>query len=135
MNGMSKGMTLSEPTFGHGKVCYIQMPAVDIRATAAFYQAVFNWTIRERGDGEVAFDDGVGEVSGMWSTDLAAVDHPGLIVSIMVDDAVAASGAIIAAGGTIVDAIDPAATEIHGTFRDPGGNLLSIYQHRGPEGE
>jgi len=32
----------------------------------AFYRKVFGWNIRIRGDGSVAFDDAVGEVSGSW---------------------------------------------------------------------
>jgi predicted enzyme related to lactoylglutathione lyase len=49
---------------GNGKVCYIEMPAADIKTSASFYQSVFGWNIRTRGDGSVA-DDGVGEVRGM----------------------------------------------------------------------
>lgn len=122
---------MSEPTFAHGKICYIQMLALDIRASADFYQQVFNWNIRERGDGEVAFDDGVGEVSGVWETDLKAADDPGMLISIMVRDAVATAGAITAAGGTIVDAPDPSESEVQGTFQDPAGNPLSIYEQKG----
>ncbi len=122
---------MTEPTFAHGKICYIQMPALDIRASAVFYKEVFNWNIRERGDGEVAFDDGVGEVSGVWETDRKAADDPGMLISIMVRDALATAEAIIAAGGTIVDAPDPSQSEVHGTFRDPAGNLLSIYDQKG----
>ena len=47
----------------NGKICYIEIPAVDIDASAAFYTEVFGWAIRTRGDGRKAFDDGV-EVSG-----------------------------------------------------------------------
>ena len=54
------------PTTGNGKVCYIEMPAADIKTSASFYQSVFGWNIRTRGDGSFAFDDGVGEVSGTW---------------------------------------------------------------------
>lgn len=120
---------MTEPSFAHGKICYIQMPAIDIRTSADFYQQVFNWNIRERGDGEIAFDDGVGEVSGVWETTREADDDPGMLISIMVRDALATAEAITAAGGTIVDAPDPSRSEVLGTFRDPAGNLLSIYQN------
>lgn len=122
---------MSEPTFAHGKICYVQMPAIDVKQSADFYQRVFGWNIRTRSDGATSFDDTTGQVSGMWDTGRQAVADPGLIVSIMVTDAVATVAAIEAAGGTIVDAVDPDASEIHGTFRDPAGNLLSIYQHSG----
>lgn len=122
---------MTEPAFAHGKICYIQMPAIDVPTSADFYQQVFNWSIRKRGDGAVAFDDGVGEVSGVWETTRMAADDPGMLVSIMVRDAVATAEAIAAAGGTIVDAPDPSQSEVHGTFRDPAGNLLSIYEQKG----
>lgn len=122
---------MTEPTFAHGKICYIQMPAIDIPTSADFYQQVFNWNIRERGDGEIAFDDGVGGVSGVWDSSRKAVEDPGMLISIMVRDAVATAEAITAAGGTIVDAPDPSQREVHGTFRDPARNLLSIYEQKG----
>ena len=122
---------MPEPVFAHGKICYIQIPSRNVQESADFFRTVFGWNIRSRGDGEVAFDDATGYVSGMWDPARTAVDDPGMIISIMVDDAVATSSAIEAAGGKIVDAVDPAAREVHGTFRDPSGNLLSIYQHRG----
>lgn len=122
---------MTEPGFGQGKICYIQMPAVDVQRSAGFYRDVFGWNVRERGDGEVAFDDGVGQVSGVWETGRKAADDPGMIVSIMVRDAMATVDAITSAGGTIVEAPDPSQSEVHGTFRDPAGNLLSIYQQPG----
>ncbi|HEY9490063.1 MAG TPA: hypothetical protein VIQ51_17125 [Chryseosolibacter sp.] len=53
------------PAFGNGKVCYLEIPAVDINRSAAFYEHVFGWNIRMGGYGSMSFDDGVGAVSGM----------------------------------------------------------------------
>ena len=36
------------PTLANGKVCYIEMPAVDIQRSADFYAKVFGWHIRLR---------------------------------------------------------------------------------------
>ena len=121
---------MNEPVVAHGKICYVQMPSRDVQESAAFFTKVFGWNVRTRDDGETSFDDATGYVSGMWDPQRTAVEDPGMIVSIMVDDAVETSATIVSAGGTIVDVVDPAAQEIHGTFRDPSGNLLSIYQHR-----
>ena len=52
------------PTYGNGKICYIEMPAIDVARSSEFYQKVFGWNVRKRGDGRTAFDDAVGEVSG-----------------------------------------------------------------------
>ena len=38
------------PTIGNGKICYVEMPAVDIARSAEFYRAVFGWNVRTRGD-------------------------------------------------------------------------------------
>lgn len=51
------------PTFANGKICYVEIPALDVARSAEFYERVFGWGIRRRGDGSVAFDDGVGEVA------------------------------------------------------------------------
>ena len=55
------------PKLGNGKICYVEIPATDIARSASFYQDVFGWQTRKRGDGQLAFDDGVGEVSGAWT--------------------------------------------------------------------
>ena len=116
------------PTIGHGKICYIEIPCTDVRRAADFYAQVFGWQVRARSDGHLAFDDGVGEVSGTWIQGRPAADDNGLRVSIMVDDAVATLEAIVAHGGTVHTAIGADAPEITARFRDPYGNLLGIYQ-------
>ena len=92
------------PTIGNGKICYVEMPATDRERSAAFYHAVFGWTIRTRGDGSTAFDDGVGEVSGAWVTGRPPQGEPGLLVYIMVDSVAATIEAVIANGGELVQA-------------------------------
>jgi len=116
------------PTTENGKVCYVEMPATDIMTSANFYANVFGWNIRKRSNGSTAFDDGVGQVSGSWVLGRPPSTSVGLLVYIMVDDAVAAVDRIAAHGGTIVQPIGADAPEITARFRDPGGNVLGIYQ-------
>jgi predicted enzyme related to lactoylglutathione lyase len=116
------------PTLGNGKICYIEIPATDIARSAAFYGKVFGWRIRERADGSTAFDDGVGEVSGTWLLGRAPSEQPGLLVYLMVDSVAAAIELIVASGGEIVQPIGGDAPEITARFRDPGGNVLGLYQ-------
>jgi uncharacterized protein len=52
------------PALANGKICYVEIPAIDVSRSVLFYREVFGWTIRRRGDGSTAFDDPVGEVSG-----------------------------------------------------------------------
>jgi predicted enzyme related to lactoylglutathione lyase len=116
------------PRIGNGKICYIQIPTTDIARSAEFYKSVFGWKIRQRGDGHAAFDDGVGEVSGEWVLGRPPSSEPGLLVYIMVDNVAASVELIVANGGEIVQAIGADAPEITARFRDPGGNVIGVYQ-------
>lgn len=116
------------PTLSNGKVCYIEIPALDIDASSDFYVSVFGWHTRRRGDGSLAFDDGVGEVSGTWVLNRKAMTVPGLLIYIMVDSVVATIEAVIRNGGIIVQPIGGDAPEITARFSDPAGNVLGLYQ-------
>src|SRR6058998_1335004 len=72
------------PTLRNGKICYLEMPASDIKTSANFYKEVFRWNTRTRGDGAIAFDDTVGEVSGTWVLGRKPMIEVGLLVYIMV---------------------------------------------------
>ena len=116
------------PTSGNGKICYLEIPATDVRRSSEFYRGVFGWNIRRRGDGHLAFDDAVGEVSGSWVTGRPASPQPGLLVYIMVDSVAATVKAVVASGGEIVQPIGADAPEITARFRDPAGNVIGLYQ-------
>jgi predicted enzyme related to lactoylglutathione lyase len=121
----------TQPKYRTGKICYIEIPAKDVRQSAEFYKRAFGWQTRQRGDGSTAFDDTVGEVSGTWVLGRPPVAEPGLMVYIMVASATKAIEAIRSAGGEIVHQVDPRAREVIATFRDPAGNLIGIYQQPG----
>ena len=116
------------PTFANGKICYIEIPAVDIPRSADFYATVFGWQIRKRGDGNIAFDDGAGEVSGTWVVGRKASPEPGLLFYIMVDSVAATADSVVAHGGKIVQPIGADAPEITARFSDPAGNVIGLYQ-------
>jgi uncharacterized protein YceH (UPF0502 family)/predicted enzyme related to lactoylglutathione lyase len=118
----------SGPTLGHGKICYVEMPALDVGQSAAFYGSVFGWKSRRRGDGSIAFDDGVGQVSGTWVVGRPPAEAPGLLIYIMVDDAEATLAAVASHGGVVVQPIGADAPEITARFRDPAGNVIGLYQ-------
>ena len=119
------------PRYRTGKLCYIEIPAADVTASAEFYQLAFGWKIRRRGDGAVAFDDTVGEVSGTFMPGRPVAGEPGFVIYVMVARADAALDAVLAAGGEIVRPVDPGAGEVFGWFRDPAGNVLGVYQQPG----
>jgi uncharacterized protein len=120
------------PTLGNGKICYVEIPALDIARSAEFYKRVFNWNIRSRPfpntDGHVAFDDSVNEVSGTWVLGRPPSTTPGLLIYIMVASVAATLDLVVANGGEVVQPIGADAPEITARFRDPGGNVIGLYQ-------
>src|SRR5882724_6110190 len=127
MSEKSKGVVMP-PTLANGKICYIEIPAVDIHSSSDFYSKVFGWQIRQRGDGHTAFDDTTGQVSGTWVVGRKASSEPGLLFYIMVDSVAATIDAVIAHGGALVQPIGADAPEVTARFRDPAGNVIGLYQ-------
>ncbi|MEP6990623.1 MAG: VOC family protein [bacterium] len=115
------------PSSTNGKICYVELPATDVARSSTFYSTVFGWRMRRRGDGVTAFDDATGQVSGAFVAGRSP-SEPGLLLYVMVDSAEDAVAKVVAAGGTIVQAIGGDAPVITARFRDPGGNVLGLYQ-------
>lgn len=112
----------------HGKICYVELPTADVSASAAFYRDCFGWSVRTRGDGSTAFDDPTGAVSGTWVTDRRPSDAPGMLIYVMVDDIDLAVQTVSDHGGMIVQPVGGDAPELTARFRDPGGNVIGLYE-------
>jgi predicted enzyme related to lactoylglutathione lyase len=112
----------------HGKICYLEIPATDVAQSSAFYQQIFGWSIRTRGDGATAFDDTTGQVSGAWVLNRPPSSSPGILIYIWCDSVAATIEKVIAAGGEIVQPLGVDAPEITARFKDPGGNVLGLYE-------
>jgi uncharacterized protein len=112
----------------HGKICYIEIPAGDVRRSSAFYEKVFGWKLRQRGDGAIAFDDTTGAVSGTWVVGRPPSSAPGLLLYIWCDSVAKTVDAVAAQGCEIVQPIGADAPEITARFRDPGGNVIGLYE-------
>lgn len=123
-------MKNNHPTIGNGKICYIEIPSIDVQLSATFYKDIFNWNIREREDGSISFDDGVNEVSGIWVTGKKVTTEQSLLVHIMVDSVADTLAAIIDHGGQLVQPIGMDEPEITAKFTDPAGNVFGLYQER-----
>src|SRR5918911_5681490 len=91
------------PTLATGKICYVEIPAADVDRSSRFYRDAFGWEVRTRGDGTLAFDDAVKEVSGSWRTDRPPSTEPGIMVHVMVADLEAALARVRAAGGEVLN--------------------------------
>src|SRR5712691_1626276 len=113
-----------------GKICYLEIPATDIDGSARFYERVFGWKSRVRGDGHRAFDDTTGAVSGSWVLGRRPSSDPGVLTYVMVDNIDATVKKVLATGGKVATPRTPLgnAGEAFATFLDPAGNLFGLYQ-------
>jgi len=84
--------------------------------------------IRERKNGQIAFDDSVNEVSGTWVPGRQPSTDTGVMIYIMVDSVVSTMKTIVLQGGKIVQDIGIDAPEITARFSDPAGNIFGLYQ-------
>ena len=112
----------------NGKICYVELPALDVLQSAEFYERVFGWRARRRGSGSLAFDDTTGAVSGTWVTGRPPMRDVGLLLYVMVDSVEATLDVIVANGGEIVQPVGQDAPEITARFRDVAGNVIGLYQ-------
>ncbi|MCO1659453.1 VOC family protein [Pseudonocardia humida] len=115
------------PTLAPGKISYLQLPALDVEESAAFYTTVFGWRLRRKESGTVAFDDSVGEVSGHFETGLPPADRPGLLVHVLVADVEATLDVVRAAGGRVVEPAHGEPPEIYALIADPAGTVLGVF--------
>ncbi len=115
----------------HGKICYLEIPANKADDAAGFYSAIFGWKVRQRGDGNLAFDD-PGGVSGTWVKEEDRTPDERTRVYIMVDDIAESLTQIQSAGGKVLTP----RTEIgpnmgaFASFMDPVGNEFGLYEER-----
>jgi hypothetical protein len=126
-------MDLMPPTLANGKICYLEIPATDIARSSDFYQRVFGWQIRKRGDGHIAFDDTTGQVSGTWVVGRPPSATPGILIYVMMDSVAATLEAVVSHGGDVIQPIGADAPEITARFRDPAGNVIGLYQQPAPK--
>src|SRR3954468_18274707 len=114
----------------HGKICYLEIPAVTSDASAQFYSKIFHWKVRKRGDGALAFDDVEGGVSGTWVKESDRTPDERTRVYIMVDSIARTQKEIEASGGKTLTP----RTDIGGgmgafaAFTDPVGNEFGLYE-------
>jgi predicted enzyme related to lactoylglutathione lyase len=114
------------PSCGRGRVRPCDREGVE--ASAGFYETVFGWGTRENRDGERAFDDPSGHVSGTWVLGRTPAREPGVLVWVMVDSVEVTLERIAKAGGEVVSPLSPQREGAAvATFRDPAGNVLGIF--------
>lgn len=120
---------MSEPRWQHGKICYLILASKNAEESAKFYTDVFGWSTRSHDNGDLAFDDTTGMVSGMWDTSLEP-RAGGYEIDIWVEDVLATSQRIVDAGGSLSgNLVAISDHEQYQRFIDPDGNYLGLYHH------
>jgi predicted enzyme related to lactoylglutathione lyase len=128
---MSTPITERRHLFEHGRLSYLQIPATNVRASSEFYASVFAWEVGAGDEDHLSFSDATRGMIGAWVTDRVSSREPGVLPYIYVHGIDAVLERIRTCGGEIVK---PAYSEGDlwvATFRDPGGNVIGIWQ-QGP---
>jgi predicted enzyme related to lactoylglutathione lyase len=106
----------------HGQIGYLQLPARDLEASAAFYEKVFGWSV-DAGQGSFEAPGMIGQLT----TDLSPVAAGGPIVWIWADNLGAAQQQVETSGGKVhrppqLDGGERWLIEVD----DPAGNRIGI---------
>jgi predicted enzyme related to lactoylglutathione lyase len=113
----------------NGKVSYMQIPALDVARSAAFYGAVFGWSNRDDGKADHrAFEDASGDLIGAWVTTRAPSAATGPLPYVYVTDIDATIAAIQGEGCPLVREKYVEGDLWVATFRDPAGNTIGLWQ-------
>ena len=86
----------------HGGLSYLEIPTVDARQSAAFYEQVLGWNVRGNDTDDPRFEDATGHLIGRWVTGRLISREPGLLPYIYVDHIDAAVERAAAHGGELV---------------------------------
>jgi predicted enzyme related to lactoylglutathione lyase len=113
--------------FRSAGVSYLRIPAKDPKLTAAFYEAVFGWSVDvDRPD--PSFEDGTGHVIGHFNSDHEVAGAAGIRPYVYVDRVGETLQRVDAAGGSTVTEPYPEGDLTVATFRDPAGNVVGVWQ-------
>ncbi len=109
------------------KVDYLELPAADLDAVQAFYEAAFGWSFTEYGPDYRAFTDGRID-GGFYRSDLSSTTESGAaLIVIYASDLEVTRDRVVASGGRLVRDIFtfPGGRRFH--FADPNGNELAVW--------
>ena len=112
------------------RMWYLEVPARDAHRSAAFYERVFGWNIRNRDSERPSFDANAGAISGAFATGRKVAADSGLLIYVWVPSVDEALARVELHGGRIVEGShpdQPGTTCYIAKITDPGGNLIGIY--------
>jgi predicted enzyme related to lactoylglutathione lyase len=112
-------------------ISYLRIPAKDAQRAAAFYEAVFAWTV-DTDRAEPAFADGTGHVIGHFVVDESVAGEAGIRPYIFVESVDETLAAVASNAGAVVAAPYRKGELRVATFRDPEGNVVGLWQVTSP---
>src|SRR4051812_15040552 len=77
------------PLARHGKIAYIEIPALDATVSAPFYEAVFGFHLQAGTPDRVGFEDASSDLIGAFTRQRAVVPEPGIVPWIYVTNVAA----------------------------------------------
>jgi uncharacterized protein len=112
----------------HGGLSYLEIPALDARKSAAFYQNVVGWMVDVQDSEHPKFGDATGHLIGRWVTGRVLSHEPGLLPYFYVNAIDDVLGRVTAHGGEIVKPKYAEGNLWVATVRDPAGNVIGLWQ-------
>jgi predicted enzyme related to lactoylglutathione lyase len=108
----------------HGQLCYLQIPALDVRRSAEFYTTIFGWRTDPANSGFEA-----PSLIGQWIDERAAAPVAGPLAWINVDHIDETLALAAANGGKVLEppSLDDGVRWL-ATIADPGGNTVGLVQ-------
>ena len=111
-------------------ICHFELMTHDVDKAKAFYGAIFDWDFQEW-EGPLQYvmiDAGTPAGGGMLAKPPEA-PHPALNVYFQVDDVEATLNKAVDAGGAVlVPKMEIPGIGAHGTFLDPDGVAVSVFE-------
>ena len=116
------------PNRPSGRINYLELPAEDAVGSAQFYVNAFGWRTRRTNGAAPMLEDSSGEISISFASDRRPVSDGGVLLYILVDSVASTCRRVEKFGAEIVQEIGMEAPDVTARFRDPGGNVIEIYQ-------
>ena len=112
----------------NGGLSYLEIPAIDARQSAIFYEKVLGWNLHGRDTDDPRFKDATGHLVGRWVVGPAISREPGLLPYIYVARIDVTVDRVVAHGGEMVKLPYAEGNLWVATFRDPAGNVIGLWQ-------
>lgn len=109
---------------------YVEFPAVDLKATRAFFESAFGWQFQDWGEEYISFDN-AGLEGGFYHADKSsAYENGAALVVLYAENLERAYDKVLESQGKIMKEIFsfPGGRRFH--FQEPSGNELAIWSDK-----